>query len=112
MATQRKTEKPAERKAAPATTPEGREHQLVSLAVDLVERQLRDGTATSQVVTHYLKLGSTREQLEQDRLRGENELLRKKIEQIESQKNVEELYKKALDAMRNYSGTEQKSYDD
>ena len=113
MATQRKTAKePAPRRPAPATTPEGREHQLVSLAVDLVEKQLRDGTATSQVISHYLKLGSTREQLEQDRLRGENELLRKKIEGLESAKRVEELYESALNAMRNYSGTEQKTYDD
>ena len=88
----------------PATTPEGRENQLVSLASDLAERQIREGTASSQVITHFLKLGSTREQLEQQRLAHENELTRVKIEAIESQKKVEELYMQALTAMRSYAG--------
>jgi hypothetical protein len=59
----------------PATTPEGRENQLIAAAVNLAERQLRDGTAAAQVITHYLKLGSTRESLEQEKLRKENDLL-------------------------------------
>ncbi len=88
----------------PATTPEGREGQLVSAAVDLAEQQIREGTASSQVITHFLKLGSTREKLEQQRLEHENELTRVKIEALESQKRVEELYKEALDAMRSYAG--------
>lgn len=88
----------------PATTPENREDQMVSLAHDLAEQQIREGTASSQVVTHFLKLGSTRERLEQQRLEHENELTRVKIEQVESQKRVEELYMEALQAMRNYAG--------
>lgn len=88
----------------PATTPEGRENELVSLAIDLAEQQIREGTASSQVITHFLKLGSTREQLEQQRLEHENELTRVKIEALESQKRVEELYSEALQAMRSYSG--------
>lgn len=88
----------------PATTVEGRENQLVSLAVDLAEKQLRDGTASAQVTTHYLKLGSTREQLEQDRLRQENELLKAKVENLGSMKRMEELYKDAMDAFRGYRG--------
>lgn len=88
----------------PATTPEGRENELVSIANDLAEEQLRDGTASSQVITHFLKLGSTRERLEQQRLEHENELTRVRIEAIESQKRVEELYLEALQAMRSYSG--------
>lgn len=88
----------------PATTPEGRENELVSQAVDLAEQQIRDGTASSQVITHFLKLGSTRERLEQQRLEHENELTRVKIEAIESQKRVEELYLEALQAMRSYAG--------
>lgn len=96
----------------PATTLEGREAQLVSLAVDLAEKQLREGTASSQVMTHYLKLGSTREQLEQERLIRENELLRAKNEQLASAKKVEELYAAALDAMRSYAGQEvEEDYD-
>lgn len=90
----------------PATTPEGREGQLVSLAVDLAEQQLTQGTASAQVISHYLKLGSTREQLEQDRLRQENELLKAKVEQLASTKRIEELYEDALNAMRTYAGHE------
>jgi hypothetical protein len=87
-----------------ATTEEGRENQLVSLAIDLAEKQLAEGTASSQVITHYLKLGSTRETLEQERLRRENELLNSKVEMMASAKRVEELYSEALNAMRNYAG--------
>lgn len=90
----------------PATTVEGREGQLVSLAIDLAEKQLLDGTASSQVITHYLKLGTTRERLEQQRLVGENDLLKAKVEAIESGKRVEELYEEALQAMKSYSGQE------
>jgi hypothetical protein len=93
-----------QRQSRPATTPEGRENQLVNLAVSRAEQQLRDGTASAQVITHYLKLGSTREQLEQERLRRENALLEAKIASIESQKSMEELYIKAISAMRSYSG--------
>lgn len=88
----------------PAMTEEGRENQLVSLAIDLAERQLVDGTATSQVITHYLKLGSTREKLEQERLQRENELLTARVETLASAKKIEELYAAALDAMRDYAG--------
>lgn len=87
-----------------ATTPEARENQLVALAVDLSEKQLREGTASSQVITHYLKLGSTRERLEQERLGVENELGRAKVEAMASAKRVEELYGAALNAMRSYAG--------
>lgn len=94
--------KPPRRKRA--TTPEGRENELVSDAIDLAEKQIRSGTASSQVITHFLKLGSTRERLEQQRLEHENELTRVKIEALESQKRVEELYMEALSAMRSYAG--------
>lgn len=96
----------------PATTDEGREKQLVSLAVDLAEKQLIDGSASSQVITHYLKLGSTRERLEQERLANENHMLRAKAEQLQSQQRVEELYAEALQAMRTYSGQEVDQGDD
>ena len=87
-----KRKEPAEEVHQPrrrrATTPEARENQLVSLAVDLAEKQLREGTASSQVISHYLKLGTSREQLEQERLRRENKLLEARVEAIESQKRV------------------------
>lgn len=88
----------------PASTPEDRESQLVSDAIDLAQRQITDGTASAQVITHFLKLGSTREQLEQERLRQENELLKAKIDSLASGKRVEELMTEALDAFRAYSG--------
>ena len=91
-------------KRAPATTVEARENQLISLAVDLAEKQLQDGTASSQVITHYLKLGSTKERLEKDILVKQKELMVAKTEQINGTKRLEELYKGALDAMRSYSG--------
>lgn len=88
----------------PATTPEGRENQLVSLAVELAERQLLEGTASSQVITHYLKLGTTRERIEQEKLMMEKKLLQAKIEGMESGKRVEALYSEALKAMQTYAG--------
>lgn len=90
----------------PAMTPEERENQLISAAMDMVEEQIRDRTASAQVLNHYLKLGSTRERLEQERLRNENNVLEAKVEQLASAKRVEELYISALEAMRNYSGNQ------
>lgn len=96
----------------PATSPEGRENQLISLASDLAERQLSNGTASAQVITHFLKLGSTRERLEQERLQRENLLLSAKVDQMASAKHVEELYTQALNAMKTYSGNEVSSYEE
>lgn len=87
-----------------ATTPEGRENQLIAAAFDLAEKQILDGTASSQVISHFLKRGSGRESLEEERLRGENDLLRAKIEQLASAVNTEKLYEEAIEAMRSYSG--------
>lgn len=91
-------------KMPPATTPEGRENQLISLATDLAAKQLQDGSASAQVITHYLKLGSSRERLEQERLEQEVAFMKIKAEAMESAKRVEELYGQALNAMRAYSG--------
>lgn len=92
------------KKIRPALTPEARENQLISLAVDLAERQLIEGTASSQVITHYLKLGSSREKLEQERLKEENNLTRAKTKAVDSTDEVKELYQNAIDAFRIYSG--------
>ena len=96
----------------PAITPEARENQLISLAVDLAEQQLRDGTASSQVITHFLKMGSEREKLERERLREENKKLRAQTESIESEKRSEALYEKAISAMRRYQGYYEEPEDD
>ena len=97
------------RKRRPALNPEARESQLIALAVDLAEQQLVDGTASSQVITHFLKLGTSMAKLEKEKLEKENALLRAKAEAIESQKHSEELYANALAAMKKYSGHQ---YDD
>lgn len=88
----------------PAETREGRENQLVSLAIDLAEKQLREGTASSQVITHYLKIGSTKEKQEKEKLEEEIKLLRAKTENLETMKNIEMMYKEAINSMREYSG--------
>ena len=88
----------------PAFTPEARENQLISLAVDLAEKQLREGTASSQVITHYLKLGSTKERLEKEILEKQKDLITAKTENLQSAKRIEELYTEAISAMRRYSG--------
>jgi hypothetical protein len=90
------------RRTAPATTPEGRENQLVSLAYDLVEERFKDGTASATETVHFLKLGSTRERLEQKRLEAEVQLQLAKIETLGSQARMEELTAEAIAAMRSY----------
>ena len=92
------------RKRRPALTPEARENQMIALAVDLAEKQLMEGTASSQVITHYLKLGTTKERLEKEKLEEENKLLRARTDALQSAKRVEELYADAIDAMKLYSG--------
>lgn len=94
----------SEDRIRPALTPESRENQLIALSVDLAEKQLREGTASSQVITHFLKLGSTKNQLELEKIRHENALLEAKTQSIQSAKRVEELYENALNAMKDYSG--------
>jgi hypothetical protein len=94
----------ANRGRPPATTPEGRENQLISMAVDLVEKRIREGSASAMELVHFLKLGSSRERLEQERLAGENRLLEARVEAMGDAKKNEALYAEALNAMRAYSG--------
>ncbi len=94
-----------QRKRRPATTAEARENQLISLAYDLVEQRLLDGTATSQETVHFLKLGSTKERIEKEILERQKDLITAKTEALQSAKHVEELYVNALNAMKKYSGS-------
>lgn len=87
-----------------ARTPDERENQLIDAAVDLAEEQIRAGTASAQVITHFLKLGSSRERKEQSRLDNEIALLETKRENMESERRTEALMREALNAMREYSG--------
>ena len=94
-------------KIRPALTPEARESQLISLAVDLVEQRLLNGTASSQETTHFLKLASMKNRLEIQKLQEQNKFLQAKTEALQSAKRVEELYSEAISAMRSYSGGDQ-----
>lgn len=98
------SDSPAPKRRAPATTPEARERQLTMLAYDEAERMIVSHEASSQVITHFLKVGSAREELEKRRLELEADLLQKKAEMMDSAKRVEELYDEAIKAMRRYGG--------
>lgn len=88
----------------PALTPEAREQQLANLAVNLAEQQLRDGTASSQVLTHFLRIASTEQQRKMEKLEEENKLLRAKTESLQAMQRSEELFAEAISAMKLYSG--------
>jgi hypothetical protein len=94
---------PEPRAAKPSQTVEGREQQLISLAVDLAERQLREGTASPSVINHYLKMASKRETLEREILERQSKLIDAKAQSIVKAKEQDELAKAALEAMKNYS---------
>jgi hypothetical protein len=100
----RRVSEPSKRRP-PATTPEARENQVIAAAYDLAERQILAGDASSQVITHFLKLGSSREKLEKERISLESQFLQAKADAMASQKRTEELMSEALDAFRSYSGT-------
>ena len=87
-----------------AMTPEDKEDELILLATNLAAERLRDGTASNQLIAELIRLGTTKERLQKEKLRRENEMLRAKTEAIEAQKHTDEMYKKALDAMRSYAG--------
>lgn len=99
------------KKMKPAISPEARENQLISLAVDLAEKQLLEGTASSQVISHFLKLGSTKERIEKEILEKQKELIEAKTQNLQSAKRIEELYANALEAMRSYSGGKDDHYE-
>ena len=88
----------------PALTPEARENQMIALAMDLAEQQLRDGTASSQLITEFVKRGSTKARLEKEILAEQKELMAAKTENLKSAQRIEELYADAIKAMRNYAG--------
>lgn len=96
----------------PALTPEARENQLISLAVDLAEKQLREGTASSQVITHYLKLGSTKERIEKEILEKQKDLIDAKTQNLKSMERQEQMYAEALKVFRGYSGHGDEEDDD
>ena len=93
-------------------SPEARERQMIALATDLAEQKLKDGTASSQVICHYLKLGTERERLEQEKIRKENDLLEAKKNSLDSAERTEELFQEAINAFRRYGGFQDDTEED
>lgn len=88
----------------PAISPEARQNQMIALAVNLAEQQLMDGTASSQIITHYLKLATAKEQLELEKTKAEVELMKAKAKAISDAEDRDIMYKKAIEAMKSYGG--------
>ena len=90
-----------------AQTPEARDNQLIALSYDLVEQRLRDGTATSQETTFFLKLAAQREkeQLELKIMEEQRKLYSAKTEALQSAKRIEELYSNAMKAFATYKSS-------
>lgn len=104
MARESKTTKKQSRNHRHAMSLENREQQMITLAVDLAEQQLREGTASSQLITHYLKLATTREKIEQETMLANQKLIKAKVDNLESASRIEELYSEAISAMKRYGG--------
>lgn len=104
MGKESKTTKKQSMSRRHAMSLENREQQMITLAVDLAEQQLREGTASSQLITHYLKLATTREKIEQETMLANQKLIKAKVESLESASRIEELYSEAISAMKRYGG--------
>lgn len=102
------------RQQAPARSIEGREQQMIALAMDLAEKKLRDGTASNQLICHFLKHATVQAELEREKIKADVELQKTKVKSIESQKNTEEMYEKAINALKKYQGIQEEDdyYDD
>lgn len=105
-------EKKITRKQAPARSKEAREQQLENLAMNLAEEKLRNGTASSQIICHFLNLATSKSELEREKLKADTKLQMKKVEALDSQKRTEELYAKAIIAMKRYQGINEDVNDD
>lgn len=105
MSEERTGKKATRKRRPPALSLEDREIQLSARAMELAEERLMDGTASNQVILYYLKLGSAREQMERDKLKRENDLLSAKVKALEAAANNEEMYARAISAMKSYQGT-------
>ena len=103
---------PRTKRRPPATTPDGRENQMIAMAFDLAEKQLRDGTASAPTINHFLKLGSSRERLEKAKIVADTEVAKKKIEVMASAEQTEKLLNAAVEAMRGYSVPKDDKFDD
>ena len=112
MSVNAKVDKNAQRKRPPATTPEAEENELIALAMDEARKRLQNGTASSQLIAHFVKRGSPKERIEQEILEKQKELISAKTEAIKSAKVIEELYVNALKAMSQYQGNQKVDTDE
>lgn len=114
MASKKQPESPESKskRTSPALSPEGRESQLTAAAFDLAEKRILDGTASNQLLIHFLKRADPKERIEKEILEKQKELIVAKTENLESQKRTEELYQKAINAMKRYSGQEVEEIED
>ena len=92
------------RRRKPAASPEAMESRCIMLAYDLAEQQLREGTASSQTLNHFLDLGSSRSELKREKLENENTLLRARADEIFNQENASEKYAEVIAAVTKYRG--------
>lgn len=112
MARRNDDERTAPRRRSPAKTPEERESVLVSKSLNLIEKQIDDGTISSTVLSIYARAGTERDRLEKERLRSENDVLVKKLETMEAAVDVKNLMEDALSAFRGYSGASARDDDE
>lgn len=95
---------PSSRGRAPARTPEQRNNQLIAMSFDAAEEMIRSGKATSQLLTHFLKQGTARDELEKTKLELEGQLLRARTDSLEAGEDIRALYEKAIEVMTEYKG--------
>lgn len=95
-----------------AISPERREDQIIAMAMDEAEKRIRDGTASNQLLVHFLKLGSTKDRLEKEILAEQKKLIKAKTSDIESARDTRELFKEAISAMKTYSGEAEEGEED
>lgn len=100
------------RKTLPAKTPEARENQLINLAFNLAEKKLKEGTASSQLITTLINMGCTKMKYEIEKLKSDLKVANAKIEAFEGDKNRDLDYAKVLAAFKSYQGTQTDEYDE
>ena len=96
----------------PALTEEALENKMIMKAYEVVYQRMCDGTVTAPELVHFLRLGSTKEREDRDFLNKRKELLEAKTKAINESKNIEELYSKAIEAMKSYSPTQSEDEED
>ena len=98
------TQKETKKKLPPSRSLEESEQRCIADATRLAEQKLADGTASSQIIMHYLKQGTEKTRLEIEKIKYETELVKAKTEAVKSQQRSEELFAEVVSALKEYSG--------